>query len=353
MLKIEVSYRAIIVAVLTLAGLWAAVRLWPVILLVVTAFIFMAALLPYVDWLVRKGLTRTQAVLLLLVVIVAIIGGLVALMVPAMISEFQNIRDNLPEDARKLEDFLSHFGIDVQLQDRARNIDWGGLISGRAAIDYGQRIVQITVSTVTVIVLTVYLLLETPRLSRFLYQFVPPGREPETDQILQSLGRVVGGYIRGQAITSLAIALYTLIVLLVLRVPNALAFAVLAGFADIIPLIGALIAVIPATFAAFEQSPTRAAIVLALLVLYQQVEDRFIVPRVYGATLNLPPIIVLVAVLAGGELFGIPGILLALPAAAVGRVALDYYLDRRNGGLAPSGPTEDLFAPDEPQAGER
>jgi predicted PurR-regulated permease PerM len=352
MLKVEVSYRAIIVAVLTVAALWAAVRLWPVILLVVTAFIFMAALLPYVDWLVRKGLTRTQAVLLLLVVIVGIIVGLVALMVPAMITEFQNIRDNLPDDARKLEDFLSNFGIDVQLQDRARNIDWGGLISGRAAIDYGQRVFQVTLSTVTVIVLTVYLLLETPRLSRFLYQFVPPGREPETDQILQSLGRVVGGYIRGQAITSLAIALYTLVVLLALRVPNALAFAVLAGFADIIPLIGALIAVIPATFAAFEQSPTRAVIVLVLLALYQQFEDRFLVPRVYGATLNLPPIIVLVAVLAGGELFGIPGILLALPAAAVGRVALDYYLDRRKAGLAPPGPAEDVFAPDEPQPGE-
>src|SRR5206468_10822603 len=121
MLKLEVSHRAIIVAVVTVAALWAAVRLWPVILLVVTAFIFMAALLPYVDWLIRKGLTRTQAVLLLLVVIMTVIVGLVALMVPAMIDEFQSIRDNLPEDARKLEEFLANFGIDVQLQDRARN----------------------------------------------------------------------------------------------------------------------------------------------------------------------------------------------------------------------------------------
>jgi predicted PurR-regulated permease PerM len=349
-LKIEVSYRAIIVAVLAVAALFMVARLWPVILLVVTAFIFMAALLPYVDWLTRKGLTRTQAVLLLAFVIIAIIIGLVALMVPAMIDEFQSIRDNLPEDARKLEEFLANFGIDVELQDRARNVDWTSLISGRAAIDYGQRIFQITLSTITVIVLTIYLLIDTPRLARFLYQFVPPGREPETEEVLQSLGRVVGGYIRGQAITSFAIAIYTLVVLLILRVPNALAFAVLAGFADIIPLVGALIAVIPPTFAAFQESPTRALIVLGLLGLYQQVEDRFLVPRVYGATLNLPPLIVLIAVLAGGELFGIPGILLALPAAAVGRVALDYWLDRRKAAIAPPGPTEDVFAPDEPDA---
>lgn len=350
MLKIEVSYRAIIVAVLAVASLWAVARLWPVILLILTAFIFTTALLPYVDWLVRKGLTRTQAVLLLVVVLLGVIAGLLALVVPAMVDEFHSVRDNLPEDARKLEEFLTNFGIHVQLQDRARNIDWGSLISGRAAIDYGQRIFQITLSTVTVIVLTVYLLLETPRLSRFVYQFVPPGREKEADEILLSLGRVVGGYIRGQAITSLAIAVYTFFVLLALGIKNPLAFAVLAGFADIIPLVGALIAVIPPTFAAFEVSPTRALIVLALLALYQQIEDRFLVPRVYGATLNLPPMIVLIAVLAGGELLGIPGILLALPAAAVGRVALDYYLGKRNSPLAPLGPTEDLFAPDEPEA---
>ncbi len=89
--------------------------------------------------------------------------------------------------------------------------------------------------------------------------------------------------------------------LLILGVPNALAFAVLAGFADIIPLVGAFIAVSPPTFAAFEDSPTKALIVLGLLALYQQFEDRILVPRVYGSTLNLPPLIVLIAVLAGAS----------------------------------------------------
>jgi predicted PurR-regulated permease PerM len=347
-LRIEVSYRAIVVAVVTAAALFALVRLWPVILLVVTAFIFMAALLPYVDWLVRKGLSRTQAVLLLALVILAVVVGLFALIVPAMIDEFQSIRDNLPEDARKMEDLLANFGIQVALQERARNIDWTELISGRAAIDYGTRIFQITLSTVTVIVLTIYLLIDTPRLRRFLDQFVPAKHRQDEEEILTSLERVVGGYIRGQAITSLAITVYTLIVLLILGVPNALAFAVLAGFADIIPLVGALIAVVPPTFAAFQESPTRALIVLAVLALYQQFEDRFLVPRVYGATLNLPPMIVLIAVLAGGELFGIPGILLALPAAAVGRVALDFALERRETITTQLATGDEAFAPDEP-----
>ncbi len=347
MLKLEVSYRGIIVGVLAVLTLLALVRLWPVVLLVITAFIFMAALLPYVDWLVRRGVPRTAAVLLLLVAILAVIGGLFAVVVPAMIEEFQSLRDNLPEDARKMEELLANFGIDVQLQDRARDINWTDLISGRAAINYGQRIFQTTLSIVTIIVITVYLLVETPRLSRFFSQFVPSEREVEVQLIMGSLARVVGGYIRGQLITSLAITVFTLIVLLILDVQNPLAFAVLAGFADIIPIIGALIAVIPPTFSAFEDSPTKALIVLGALLSYQQFEDRILVPRVYGSTLNLPPLIVLIAVLAGGELFGIPGVLLALPAAAVGRVFFDYILENRVGGIGPVS-TSEVAAPDEP-----
>jgi predicted PurR-regulated permease PerM len=346
-LKIEVSYRGIIAAVVTIVALFALVRLWPVVLLVITAFIFMAALLPYVNWLVRRGVPRTIAVLLLLVVILGIIAGLFALVVPAMIDEFQSIRDNLPEDARKMEDLLANIGINVQLQQRAREINWTDLVSGRAAINYGQRIFQTTVSIITIIVLTVYLLVETPRLSRFFDQFVPARRKKEVDTILASLERVVGGYIRGQLITSLAITVFTLIVLLIVDVKNPLAFAVLAGFADIIPIIGAFIAIVPPAFSAFEDSPTKALIVLGLLTAYQQFEDRILVPRVYGSTLNLPPLIVLIAVLAGGELFGIPGVLLALPAAAVARVFFDYVMENRLGGIGPV-PTDEVMAPDEP-----
>ena len=92
MLKIEVSYRGIIVGVLAVLTLFALVRLWPVVLLVITAFIFMAALLPYVEWLVRKGVRRTGAVLLIFLAILLILIGLFALVVPAMVDEFQDRR---------------------------------------------------------------------------------------------------------------------------------------------------------------------------------------------------------------------------------------------------------------------
>jgi predicted PurR-regulated permease PerM len=347
LIKLEISYRAIVLIILALVALWALTRLWPIVLLILTAFIFHAALLPYVEWMVRRRVPRTLAVLLIFLAIFGVLAGLSGLVVPAMVDEFTDLRDNLPEDAQDLENFLDDFGINVELSDRAREIDWDRIISGEAAVDYGQRALTILVGVITVAVLTAYLLVDTPRLSRFVYQFVPPGREPEMEQVLNQLQRVVGGYIRGQLVTSACIFVFTLVVLLAAGVPNALAFAVLAAFVDIIPLLGATIAVVFPTLAAFQESPTQAIIVLALLMLYQQFEDRFLTPRVYGQTLNLPPLVVLIAVLAGGRLLGIAGVLLAMPAAAIARVAFDYWMERRGPAVALTGPSDEPMAPDE------
>ena len=351
MIKFEISYRGILLIALMLVSLWALTKLWPIILLIATAFIFHAALLPYVEWLVARRVPRTLSVLAILLAIITVLAGLSALVVPAMVDEFVDLRDNLDEDAQDFEEFLDDFGIKVELSDRAQEINWDELISGQAAVDYGQRALTILLGAITVVVLTAYLLVDTPRLSRFVYQFVPPGREPEVEHFMSALSRVVGGYIRGQVVTSACIFVFTLIVLLAAGVPNAIAFAVLAAFVDIIPLIGATIAVVFPTVAAFQESPTQAIIVLALLILYQQFEDRFLTPRVYGQTLNLPPLVVLIAVLVGGRLLGIAGVLLALPAAAVARVAFDYWMEREGPGIIAAGPSDERLAPDEGSMG--
>jgi predicted PurR-regulated permease PerM len=97
--------------------------------------------------------------------------------------------------------------------------------------------------------------------------------------------------------------------------------------------------------AALQQSSTLAVVVLLSMIAYQQFEDRVLVPRVYGQTLNLPPIIVLIAVLAGAELLGITGVILALPLTAAARVAIDYIIEHRR---LPLMPTEQPLAPDLP-----
>jgi predicted PurR-regulated permease PerM len=350
MLKFELSWRGVLLLGIGILTLWMLFKIWAVVLLVIVAFIFMAALLPYVELFIRWRLPRPAAVLLVIFMVIAIVGGLFALVVPAMIDEFQKLRDDLPNDAQDLEGFLSNFGVDVELSRRVEDIDWGELVSGEVAINYGEKLVFGLLSAITVLVLTAYLLMDAPKMKQYLYRFIPGEREREAERILHALGRVVGGYIRGQVITSAIIGVYTTIVLLIVGVPNALAFGILAAFADIIPLIGAFIAIIPAVLGAFSESPTQAVAVLIALLIYQQFEDRFLVPRVYGATLGLQPLVVLVAVLVGGELLGIPGILLALPATAAGKVFLDYFLDRRNpdNAFAPRKEGVEVAAPDDP-----
>jgi predicted PurR-regulated permease PerM len=347
LLRLEITYRGLITIVLLLIAAWAFIELWPVVLLVLVSLILMVGLLPFVDAMVRIGVRRTTAVLLLTFGILMAVGGALSLIVPAVIDEAASVRQNLPESAREVELFLAEFGLRVELQQRARDINWGELISGRAAVNYGQQLLSTTVSLITIVVMTAYLLADTPRLARFIGQFISDEQKPEAESIFLSLERVVGGYLRGQLITSLAIGLFTFIMLEVLGVPNSLAFAAFAAFADVVPLVGALVATIPPAAAALQISPTHSIAVIVGMFLYQQFEDRILAPRVYGRTLNLPPIIVLIAVLAGAELLGVTGVLLALPLTAAARVAIDYTIEHRRLPLmAQAG--EQPLAPDQP-----
>jgi predicted PurR-regulated permease PerM len=173
------------------------------------------------------------------------------------------------------------------------------------------------------------------------------------------LQRVVGGYIRGQAITSGAIFFFTFVMLEALRVPNALAIAAIAAVADLIPLVGVYILLTPIVVVTLSKSITTMVIAVGLSLLYQQFEDRVLTPRVYGATLRLPTIAVVLSILIGAELMGLVGALVALPVAAAIRVVIEYFADVRHQGAeaaaVESGTTDQVFAPQMPgdEAAER
>jgi predicted PurR-regulated permease PerM len=196
-------------------------------------------------------------------------------------------------------------------------------------------------------VLTIYTLLDARRIERFFYFLTPDRWHEHVRNLLPALRTTVGGYIRGQALTSMAITAVTFAVLTVMGVPNALGLAVIAGIFDIVPLIGAVIAIVPSVLAALTVSTEAAMIVGVALIIYQEIENRILIPKIYGSTLRLPGVAVLVAVLVGAELAGIVGALLALPAAAAIRVFIMYYSNVREGKIEPVAPEDELLAPDE------
>jgi predicted PurR-regulated permease PerM len=131
-----------------------------------------------------------------------------------------------------------------------------------------------------------------------------------------NLETIVGAYIRGQLITCLLIAVFSFVLLVACGVPNAMALAVFAGVADVLPYIGAFLSIGPMALAALARGPVVVAVILLIMLAYEEFESRVLVPRIYGRALRLPASVVLFALLAGGTLMGILGALLALPVAA-------------------------------------
>src|SRR4051794_33560363 len=173
MLKVELSYRGLLTLIGAVLGVWVIWHLWPVLLLILISLVLMIGLLPYVEAMVGWGLPRPVAVILIVVGILAAVTVLLGALVPAMLEEFRSVRDNLPDSAREVELLAAKLGIEVELQQRAREFDWNELFSGNEALDYGQQVLATTLSLITIIAMTAYLLADTPRLGAFVRQFIP------------------------------------------------------------------------------------------------------------------------------------------------------------------------------------
>lgn len=341
------SWRGLILVFAAVAGVWLAARLWPVVLLTVVSLMFAAALLPFVEWLVRHGASRAVAVLVVLVVLLVILVLIGLVVVPVVVEQARALIDRLPELRQRAVDLLNRRGA----QDLARQVqeyDPSTILGPGQLAGAGRQILSIVTGTVSILVLTSYIMFDARRIEKFVYFSTPERYHIHIRNLLTALQRVVGGYIRGQLITSGFIASFTYLTLTVLGIPNALALAVLAGVADMVPMIGVFLAVGPATLAALSVSLPKAVIVAAALLVYQEFENRVLVQRVYGATLRLPAVAVLLALLIGAELLGIAGALLSLPAAAAVRVFIEYGYDVRRGAIPSAGLPEDPFAPDTP-----
>jgi predicted PurR-regulated permease PerM len=186
------------------------------------------------------------------------------------------------------------------------------------------------VSVFFTLIVTIYLLLDGKRLYAWLIAYVPRRHRERMAVTAEEVSRVVYNYVRGQAFNSLLFAVYAAIVLSALRVPAAVPLAVLAGLCDVIPVVGIIIATLPAVLLAVTVSPTTAGVVFAFYIFYHVVESYYIVPRVYGQRLRLSTLAVLLALLAGSTLQGLVGAVVVLPLVAaypiIERIWLASYL---------------------------
>ena len=170
------------------------------------------------------------------------------------------------------------------------------------------------------------MLLEKDYLMRIIKRIKPKNWKSRSRDIQEEFVEVVGGYIRGQLLTSTLMGVISYLIFRLLGVPNASALAIIAGVTDIIPVIGGLIGLIPAVLVSLTVSPATALLVILLIQSYSTLSNYLIRPKIFGNSLDLSPFIVTLATTAGLYLFGIPGIILALPAAAmVGFILTEYH----------------------------
>jgi predicted PurR-regulated permease PerM len=319
------STKTIVTLVLLAASLWLLVRLWPVLLVVVAALVVVGTLSPAVRWLETKGMRRGAGIALVFSVFLALSLCVVALTIPALVSQATALLDHEPALRARLADVLAGSHLTAALAHGLRGLKYSALAPtiGGAALDLSVRVFAIAAYALSALFLALYVLIDRDRLRGGLYAVIPRSHHVRLSRIVMNLETIVGAYIRGQMITSLLMAVFTFVLLTACGVENALALAVFAGLADVLPYIGALLSVVPAVLAALARGPVVAVVVLVLMLAYEEFESRVLVPRIYGRALRLPASVVMFALLAGGTLMGILGALLALPVAAAAMMLIE------------------------------
>jgi predicted PurR-regulated permease PerM len=207
-----------------------------------------------------------------------------------------------------------------------KNIDIMQTIQGNAGyvLDSTRAVITVVGSIVTVIVASFYCMYDFERLSNIFIGIVPSAKKEDTRNFLGQVASVVGHYIRGNLIISVICTIVMFIGLTLLGIPFAIPIAIFTGVMDLLPMIGPILAIVPPLVLGFSHSPAIGFGVLALYVIYQQVENNLISPFMYNKALNLSPALVFLSVIIGAGLFGIIGAFLALPVAASIPVVVKY-----------------------------
>lgn len=284
------------------------VKLADLIFLVIVALMLASALNPLVLKLQKKlplPLSATLVVFSVLLPIIAVLSfGIPALIQqgPATlgkINDFARSSPLLPPSVR------AGFNLNHYTQDAAAYL-----------LHSASTITALVTAVLSLIFLTIYLLIDRVNLRKLLLALIPKENRKKTQEMMEEFGRVSGKYIRGNLLISLICAVFIFIGLVALGIPNAALLAVFAGMMDLLPLIGSLVAALPAVIVAFTVSPTIGILVVALFLLYQQLENHLLAPNIYNKALNLSPVFSFLAVIAGAALYGVPGAFIALPLAA-------------------------------------
>jgi predicted PurR-regulated permease PerM len=341
---IRVPVRTVLTVIGVVLAVWLLLHVvWTtrqVITWILIAIFFALALNPAVEWLLRKGVPRRGYAVAIACLAVLVALGLAGwLVIPPLVDQVNDFVRKVPdyiEDLTKGRGKLGFLETKYQIVERVREAVQQGDATKKifglsgTAISVTKSVLTIVAAIVTIVALTVFLLLEGPVWTERIYSLFPPETQPRWRAVGRDIARAVGGYVTGNLLISVIAGVSSGIVLWIMGVPFVLALGLLVAILDLVPLVGATIAAVVIATVSFLDSLTAGIVVLVFFVVYQQIENHILQPLIYGRTVQLSPLTVLVAVLIGASLGGVLGALGAIPVAgAIQVIIVDWRRYRR------------------------
>lgn len=322
------------------ASFWLLYRFYQVVFILLIAILVGTTLDPLVDWLSSKGLPRWLACLLVYLVLVILIISFLLLLLPMLVTQGATIFAALPDYyqnfrawllaqpnplLRGLSDVIPSTLISpVPAQPTSEQM----LDTAGQAFGYVTRVTTGLLKLGVVLLLAFYWTLDGPRIARSWLLLVHTDRRDSARALIGAIETKVSAYVAGQGVLCLVIAAMALAAYLLIGLPYVLVLALIAGVMEAVPIIGPVLGAVPASLVALSIAPDKLVWVIVATVVIQQVENNLLVPRVMRQAVGVNPFVSLLSLFAFSSLLGIPGALMAVPAAAIIQLLLDHFIFR-------------------------
>ena len=323
--KIEITTLTVLKVLGIILALVLAWYLRSILVLLFIVLIIVATLAPFVDWAEKRRIPRILSVIIIYISFLAVIFLLGYLIFPPLVHQIIDFANKAPQyvqypeffSAEKLQVFTEKYNISGTIRENLSTIMRNTASITQGIFTASAAAFAILAQLIIALALIFYILLTKNQLIEGFLKYIPKNKKKIVEKVGREILVKLGMWSRGQFALCLIIGFMDGVALKIIGVPYALTLGVFAAFTELIPNIGPIIGAIPAIIIAYFISPTTALIVAIVYIAIQQLENHVLVPNIMRKAVGINPAVIIIAVLIGAELYGILGIIIAVPIASI------------------------------------
>ncbi len=315
---VEISFRSVLKIVGFLLLLVLAWKIRFILISILVSYILMTGFAQLSDALHKRGVNKSIASIISYLILIGFFGILIFLILPPLVAQMRNFIYQMPRFIDEINGFSVRNNLPIISSESVAK-----LISARIdsiisnSVSFFFNAINVILSFFTVAVLSFYMLIERDQIKNNVFRLFPQLPKERVTNLAHKVEYQLGGWLKGELLLMFIIFVMTFVGLTLLKVEYALPLAVLAGLLEAVPVIGPILSAIPAVIITFTISPIVALGVVVLYVLIQQIENNLLVPKIMQGVIGINPLLTIVAILVGANLFGVVGAMLSVPVAAI------------------------------------